>query len=72
MTPRAPRVTAADVLRVLQAHGFRVVRQRGSHCILRNDENRRVTVPMHAGKTLHPKVLASIARDVELSPADFE
>jgi predicted RNA binding protein YcfA (HicA-like mRNA interferase family) len=41
MTPRAPRVTAAELLG-------------------------------HAGKTLHPKVLASIMRDADLSPEDFE
>ena len=57
---------------MFQARGFRVVRQRGSHCILRNDEGRRVTGPLHGGRTPYPKVLASIARDAELGPADLE
>ncbi len=71
MTPRAPRITAGDAIRVLQAHGFEIVRQKGSHCILRDADGKRVTVPMHAGRTLHPKLLASIMRDAGLSPTDF-
>jgi|WetSurMetagenome_2_1015567.scaffolds.fasta_scaffold12978_7 predicted RNA binding protein YcfA (HicA-like mRNA interferase family) len=31
MSPRLPRLTAREVRRVLEAHGFQVVRQRGSH-----------------------------------------
>ncbi|MBU2600767.1 MAG: type II toxin-antitoxin system HicA family toxin [Actinobacteria bacterium] len=71
MTPRAPRVTAAQAMQVLQSHGFEVVRQKGSHAIMRNEAGRRVTVPVHAGRTLHPKVLASIMRDAGLSADDY-
>jgi len=72
MTPRAPRVTALQVMRVLESHSFQVVRQKGSHAIMRNEVGKRVTVPVHAGRTLHPKVLASIMRDAGLSADDFE
>ena len=72
MTPRTPRVTAAQAMRVLEQHGFEVVRQKGSHAIMRNEAGKRVTVPVHAGRTLHPKVLASIMRDAGLNANDFE
>jgi predicted RNA binding protein YcfA (HicA-like mRNA interferase family) len=49
MSPRLPRVTAGEVQRVLEKHGFEVIRQRGSHRILRDPLGRRVTLPYHAG-----------------------
>jgi predicted RNA binding protein YcfA (HicA-like mRNA interferase family) len=42
-------------------------RQSGSHKIYTNDAGKRVTVPYHSGKTLHPKVLLSILKDVEIT-----
>jgi predicted RNA binding protein YcfA (HicA-like mRNA interferase family) len=57
--------------RVLEKHGFRVVRQRGSHRILRDDLGRRVTLPMHLGKILHPKIVAAIMEDAGLSDRDL-
>jgi predicted RNA binding protein YcfA (HicA-like mRNA interferase family) len=35
--------------------------------IYRNASGKRVTVPFHASKILHPKVLKSILRDADLS-----
>jgi predicted RNA binding protein YcfA (HicA-like mRNA interferase family) len=71
MSDRLPRVTADEAIRALERMGFHLVRQSGSHKIYRNREGKRVTVPCHAGKTLHPKVLTSILRDAEVSVADF-
>jgi predicted RNA binding protein YcfA (HicA-like mRNA interferase family) len=56
---------------VLEKHGFQVVRQRGSHRILRDPLGRRVTLPCHSGQILHPKILAAIIEDTGLSEADF-
>ena len=68
MSPRLPRVTAGQVLRVLRRLGFEEVRSSGSHRILRNPAGNRVTVPFHAGQILHPKILQSILRDADVSP----
>jgi predicted RNA binding protein YcfA (HicA-like mRNA interferase family) len=35
--------------------------------IYKNDVGKRVTVPYHAAKVLHPKLLKSILRDAGLS-----
>jgi len=72
MSPPLPRLTAREVQRVLEKRGFQVVRQRGSHRILRDALGRRVTLPCHPGKILHPKILAAIMEDAGLSEADFE
>lgn len=71
MSPRLPRVTAAQILRVLRERGFAEVRASGSHRILRNAAGLRVTVPVHKGQTLHPKLLQSILRDADLSVAEL-
>ena len=61
--PRLPRLTAREICVVLEKLGFSIVRQSGSHIIYKNAEGKRATVPFHAGKILHPKVLKSILRD---------
>jgi len=66
-TPHSPPDAAA-----LEKTGFALTRQSGSHQIYKNAAGKRVTVPFHASKTLHPKVLKSILRDAELSPEDLE
>lgn len=63
MTDKAPQVTAQELIRALERDGFRKVRQSGSHQIFRNASGMRVTVPYHAGKTLHLKLFKSILRD---------
>jgi len=70
--PKLPRITADGVIRVLNRAGFFLVRQSGSHKIYKNEKGMRVTVPYHAGKTLHPKVLQSILRDADISVEAFD
>jgi predicted RNA binding protein YcfA (HicA-like mRNA interferase family) len=68
---RLPRVTAAQIIRVLEKRGFTLSRQSGSHMIFKNSAGRRVTVPFHAGKILHPKILKSIITDADISPEEL-
>jgi predicted RNA binding protein YcfA (HicA-like mRNA interferase family) len=72
MSQRLPRVTAAEVIKVIEQVGFSLARQSGSHKIYKDQEGRRVTIPYHAGKILHPKVLKSILRDADLTIEQFE
>jgi len=68
---RTPRVTAAEIIRVIEQLGFSRVRSSGSHFIYRNAEGRRTTVPFHPGEILHPKTLSAILRDVGLTPEEL-
>ncbi|MHC1602271.1 MAG: type II toxin-antitoxin system HicA family toxin [Methermicoccaceae archaeon] len=72
MSEKLPRVPADKVIRVLERIGFVLTRQSGSHKIYKNKEGRRVTVPYHTGKALHPKVLRNILRDADLSVDRFK
>jgi predicted RNA binding protein YcfA (HicA-like mRNA interferase family) len=70
--PKLPRVTARQIVAVLEKVGFSLTRQSGSHQIYKNAAGKRATVPFHATKVLHPKVLKSILRDAELSVEALE
>jgi predicted RNA binding protein YcfA (HicA-like mRNA interferase family) len=70
--PKLPRLTARQITTVLERVGFSLSRQSGSHMIYRNAAGKRATVPFHASKVLHPKVLKSILRDADLSLEELE
>jgi predicted RNA binding protein YcfA (HicA-like mRNA interferase family) len=72
VTGRLPRITASQAIRVLERAGFSLVRQSGSHKIYKNAEGKRTTVPFHAGKILHPKLLGAILKDAGLTPEQFQ
>ena len=71
MSQKLPRVTAKDIISILEKKGFVLARQSGSHRIYRNDKGKRVTVPYHSGKILHPKLLKSILADAEIDIEEF-
>jgi len=56
----------------LEKAGFSLARQSGSHRIYKNAAGKRVTVPFHASRILHPKLLKSILRDAGLAAEDLE
>lgn len=66
--PKLPRVSGAEVVRRLERLGFRVVRQRGSHIVMRRDAVGCV-IPAHQ----HVKVgtLAGVLRQARVSPEEF-
>ena len=72
MSQRLPRVTADEIIRVIEKMGFTLARQSGSHKIYKSSTGKRVTVPYHKGKVLHLKVLASILKDANLSREEFK
>ena len=67
MSSVLPKITAKEIIAVLVKLGFYLARQSGSHKIYKNTEGKRATVPFHAGKILHPKVLKSIMKDADIN-----
>jgi predicted RNA binding protein YcfA (HicA-like mRNA interferase family) len=72
MSEKIPRLTAGEIVKVLEKCGFAIARQSGSHKIYKNADGKRATVPFHAGKILHPKVLKSILNETEISVEDLK
>ena len=65
--PRLKRLTAKQVVKILQNSGFHTHHTKGSHVHLRNSAklHLRVVVPFH-GKILAPKTIKSIIVQAEL------
>lgn len=72
MSEKLPRVTAKEMIKIVEKLGFRFSRQSGSHKIYKNDEGKRVTIPYHSGKILHPKLVKSILVDAGISAEEFK
>lgn len=68
---RSPRVTGADLTAALLKAGFRVIRVRGSHHLLRHDDGRSTVVPVHSGETIGPGLLHKILRDCQMQVEDL-
>ncbi|MEK7766925.1 MAG: type II toxin-antitoxin system HicA family toxin [bacterium] len=64
---RLPRLTARQAIHLAESAGFHFARQSGSHAIYRNREGRRVTIPIHAGRVLHPKIVKALLEDLRIS-----
>jgi len=73
--PRLPRVTGSQVVRALKRAGFEAFDQSGSHVYLHRwtgeGWTERVTVPVHAGKTLKLKTLHNILKQADLTVEDL-
>jgi predicted RNA binding protein YcfA (HicA-like mRNA interferase family) len=66
--PKLPHLSGAEVIKILSRMGFLVVRQSGSHIILRKG-NAGCVVPNH--KELKTGTLAGILRQAGVSVEDF-
>jgi len=54
-----PAVKGKDLIAALRGQGFTVIRIKGSHHFIRHTDGRATVVPVHAGETLGPGLLAS-------------
>jgi predicted RNA binding protein YcfA (HicA-like mRNA interferase family) len=72
MNPKLPRVNCQQLVRALKRAGYEEQRQRGSHLHLRREsDGRRVTVPVHKGRTVPVGTLRAILRDADISVEEF-
>ena len=66
--PELPRISGSKVIKVFEKLGFSVVRQRGSHVVLRK-QDKGCVIPVH--KELAVGTLRSAIRQAGLTPDDF-
>ena len=69
-------VSGKRLLRILEAMGFEVFDQTGSHCLLRKRDQEgnvftRVTIPVHANKDLKRKTLETIRKQAGIEKEAF-
>jgi len=60
---KIPRLKAQEAEKLLFKAGFKMVRSKGSHRIYKKGD-RRIIVPFHASKTLHPKIVKQILKSL--------
>lgn len=66
-------LSGKEVCQILEKHGFKNVRQRGSHVVMqRKPETGTITVPVPDHSELKLGTLASIIRQSRLPRAEFE
>ena len=66
--PRLPRISGAEAVRALERLGFAVVRQRGSHIIMRRSAS-GCPVPNH--REIKTGTLAGVLRQAGVSVEEF-
>ena len=62
---KLPSPTGKELIAALQKIGFYVVRQKGSHVRMKHADNRVVSIPVHARKTLGKGLILKILRDAD-------
>lgn len=69
--PGTPTLSPRKVITILNALGFREVRQRGSHKRFRHPDGRATTVPVHPSRDISPLLQRRIARQTGFSVDEF-
>jgi predicted RNA binding protein YcfA (HicA-like mRNA interferase family) len=68
---KLPRLNGREVIKALNEAGFRVIRVRGSHHLLRHFDGRTTTVPVFGSEIIGPGLLSRILRDCEMTREEF-
>jgi predicted RNA binding protein YcfA (HicA-like mRNA interferase family) len=63
--------SAKKIIKTLSALGFKIVRKRGSHVVLKHNDGRLTVVPVHAGEEIGTGLLNKIIKDTGLSKEEF-
>jgi len=70
---KTPIISARDAIKVFEKIGYKVVRQKGSHIRMRNENNPQIhqplTIPNH--KTLKPGLLRKLISQSGLTVDEF-
>ena len=61
---KLPRLTAQEAEKMLFKSGFEMIRSKGSHRIYMKGE-KRLVLPFHSGKILHPKIIKQIIKSLD-------
>jgi predicted RNA binding protein YcfA (HicA-like mRNA interferase family) len=64
-------IPAKKVIKLLNKIGFEVVRQRGSHIILKHPDGRVTVVPLHPGEDIGRGLLSKIIKDTRMTREKF-
>lgn len=72
MSKKLPRITAKRLESAIIKMGYQQRRQSGSHRIYKNREGKRITLPIHSEKIIHPKIIKMILVENNLTIENFK
>lgn len=61
-----PQIKPEKLIRIIQKKGFIIIRQSGSHVILKHSDNRFTSIPNHR-KTIGKGLLSKILKDTKIT-----
>lgn len=64
---KLPNISGKELIAALEKAGFSVIRQKGSHVRMKHEDNRVVSIPVHAGKVIGKGLILKILRDADLT-----
>jgi len=62
---------ARKVIKALSSQGFRIVRKRGSHVVMKHPDGRITVIPVHARERISIGLLLKIIKDAKISKEEF-
>ena len=66
-----PALKPREVIRVLEKAGFRVIRTKGSHYILKHAETRKRVIVAYHNKEMRPSTLSKLIKESGLTEDEF-
>jgi predicted RNA binding protein YcfA (HicA-like mRNA interferase family) len=64
--------SAKRIIKALSKLGFKIVRKRGSHVVLKHADGRLTVVPVHSGEEIGRGLLNKIIKDTGLTKEEFD
>ena len=65
-------VSGKELISAFTKIGFVVTRIRGSHNIIKHPDGRTTVIPLHAGESIGPGLLANILRSLKITRSELE
>lgn len=62
---------ADKVIKILDKLGFKIIRKKGSHVILKHSNGRIIVIPVHKGEEIGRGLLRKIIKDANISKDEF-
>ena len=66
-----PQIKPAKLIKIIQKKGFIIIRQSGSHVVLKHSDNHFTTVPNHR-KTIGKGLLSKILKDTKITVEELK
>jgi predicted RNA binding protein YcfA (HicA-like mRNA interferase family) len=69
--PKLPSVKGKQLLKILQSLGYILDHIQGSHHVLRCQDGKKTTIPIHGNKEIPKGTLLGILTDLDISKEEF-